>query len=215
MKLIHCRFDMLENFTLQLSSIKIGPAYEQNPSVSSQRKMRGGNTPPYRTIARLDLPQTPEVGQIYSLDGHPYIVHEISWATSQADNPDLHAYISLVDVAPNQNPLRKNVDVDCCDEIGEDESEEVAILAEVEELSREPQPSTAIDYDAKHEELRKTLYELAGKFSNIDYVQVVQIDQHLVKFAAESSILGFCKAVVNHERQNPLTRGDGYKPYGY
>ena len=268
--MIHCRFDMLENFTLQLSSIKIGPAYEQNHNIISRRKMMGSTTPAYRTIAQLELLQSPDVGQIFKLDGHPYIVHEISWSASNNDNADLHAYISLVDVKPQDNPLRKNID--CCDDIGEEDIADEEMDSEVEEMvlcafghreercfyfyakngvniddardhwlarltgdstinlvkkgifsiiksleevpsnlhtmypysmlvgecpsiknyfatktrllgfvlsSSEPQPSTAIDYDAKREELRKTLYELAGKFNSTDFT----------KFAAESRIL--------------------------
>jgi hypothetical protein len=101
---IECRFDMLDDVVLDVNNMFLPPQYENN----WRGLIRPDNDLNYRTIGSMRLPQAPNVGEIFNLDGHPYAVHSLGWSSSNGkDNPELYCYITVIDVSPKDNPIRK------------------------------------------------------------------------------------------------------------
>ena len=105
--MIICRFEMAVSFTIHRRANKLGKHYELNSKVLEQRNKEMANGCHCHDLTTLTLPVVPEVGEIFVLDNHPYVVHNRCWSASSNDNPELHVNITLVDVAPQENPIRK------------------------------------------------------------------------------------------------------------
>ena len=55
-----------------------------------------------RFIARIDLPETPGVGEVVNIDGDPYIVYEKGWAVGAGKDRAVYCYIRVTEINARQ-----------------------------------------------------------------------------------------------------------------